>query len=143
FGLPVHLNIGEPADRLSNSSQRGSYYLTHVFNENWWITNSFSALLIDSKRFYVSGPDSSFLPDKLRIARTVLDLPETSQAFFERVDAVGKFHTGAIQHTVLFGLEVSRERFHRALYRYPIDTIDIRNPVYGLDPILAPNVPQV
>ena len=143
FRLPVHLNIGEPTDRLSNSSQRGSYYLTHAFSENWWVTNSFSALMIDSRRFYVSGPDSTFTPDKLHISRTILDLPETSQAFFQRLDTVGKFATGPVKHTLLFGLEVSRERFHRALYRYPIDTIDIRNPIYGLQPVTKPNFPQV
>jgi outer membrane receptor protein involved in Fe transport len=117
--------------------------LTHAFNDNWWITNSFSTLLIDSRRFYVSGPDSTFSADKTHISRTILDLPETSQAFFQRLDTVGKFGTGPVKHTLLFGIEVSRERFHRALYRYPIDSIDLQNPVYGLHPITKPNVPQV
>jgi outer membrane receptor protein involved in Fe transport len=143
FSLPVHLNIGESTDTIQNRSDRVSYYLTHVFNDNWWITNGFSALLIDSKRFFVSGPESSFLPDQHTIARQIADLPENSQSYFERADAVGKFKTGpSVQHTFLFGLEASKERFGRAISLYPISPLDTVRPIYGQFTLGRPPVPE-
>jgi iron complex outermembrane recepter protein len=142
FNVPTHLNIGEGTDRVHNRSERASYYLTHVFNDQWWLTNGFSALLIDSSRFFVYGPESTFAPDRHTINRQIIDLPENSQSYFERLDAVGKFRTGALQHTLLTGLEVSRERFERGVSLYPAGALDTLHPVYGLTSIGTPRIPQ-
>jgi iron complex outermembrane recepter protein len=144
FDVPTRLNIGESTDRVQNRSERASYYLTHVFNERWWLTNGFSGLLIDSARFHVYGPESTFAADRHTINRQIIDLPENSQSYFERVDAVGKFSTGAaVQHTFLGGIEVSRERFERGVSLYPAGHLDTLHPVYGLTSPGKPRVPQI
>jgi len=129
--LPINLNVGEPADNIRNKNKRASYYLTHIFNEHWWLTNAFSSLLIDAIHPQVFPPVSRLRPDGHTLDRTLLDQAETGRAFFSRVDVVGKLSTGALHHTLLMGFELGRERYESSLSTYAIAPLDINQPVYG------------
>ena len=125
--------FNEPDDFLQRDFFSVRFALDHQFNDDWSIRNAF--------RF----TDSSVFSDRLSIPiafneatgdlRRVFALDDfESQNYALQTNIVGEFATGLIDHTLLFGLDLTRtntSRFARANFTPFI--INVFDPEYGVD----------
>ncbi len=125
--------FNEPDDFLQRDFFSVRFALDHQFNDNWSIRNAF--------RF----TDSSVFSDRLSIPiafnettgdlRRVFALDDfDSQNYALQTNIVGEFATGLIDHTLLFGLDLTRtntSRFARANFTPFI--LNVFDPEYGVD----------
>jgi iron complex outermembrane recepter protein len=131
--IPISRFLGEQDVNTGvNNSWRVSAILEHRFSENWKLRSAFSTTLNTTKRTEVQG--FALLDDRRTLDRVVEKADESSENYTLQNELVGKFKTGSIAHQVLFGVELSRERYSFLLQDAPIDPIDIFNPVYGARP---------
>jgi iron complex outermembrane receptor protein len=96
-----------PDDSITNQYLRVGYNLEHRLNENWKIRNSFSYQ--DSRFDY-----SAFaLPFNINLNTNILgrafaDQDGISKVYSFQTNAIGKFATGSIQHTLLAGVDLAQ-----------------------------------
>lgn len=129
--VPRDRIANEPDDMIANKYLNVGYNLEHRFNENWKLRNAF--------RY------SSYNYDYNVVALT-LDFGETTgtqERFFAsqegqdenyalQTNLIGEFATGPINHTLLFGIDLSRNDERTVSvgdFETPIP-LDIFNPVY-------------
>ncbi|MBD2309025.1 TonB-dependent receptor [Chroococcidiopsis sp. FACHB-1243] len=133
--IPRDRILNEPDDYIERDFFKVGYNLEHRFNDNWTLRNAFRYL------------NSSVFSDKLTIAS---DFDEAtgilnrvyayddfdSEDYSLQTNVVGKFNTGTVEHTLLFGVDLNRSNssnFVRVDFFNPTP-IDIFNPVYGTVP---------
>lgn len=130
--IPFNRILGEPNDFNEKTDFSAGYRLEHRFNDSWTIRNRFR---------FSSGDSISAFVDPRRLNEETGELSRTfvgtefEQNNYElQTDLVGKFATGSVQHTLLFGVDLSwltelgESRFE------PAPSINIFNPVYGIAP---------
>ena len=139
FTLPISFSLGEPSNRYQDRNDRGSYFLTHQFNDRWTLSTGFSWLSATARRNQVlAQPEMCFNGTCLPVVQNSIagriydNRAQDSQSYFARQDLVGKFKTGAIEHTFLFGLELSKENYSDAECKLPVQGISLQRPIYGL-----------
>ncbi|AFZ59625.1 TonB-dependent siderophore receptor [Anabaena cylindrica FACHB-243] len=125
--------FNEPDDFLRRDFLSLNLSLDHKFSDNWSIRNAF--------RF----TDSTVFSDQLSI---FLGFDETngelqrifalddfnSRNYSLQTNVVGKFTTGALKHTLLFGADLSRTNTSRfALANFTSFPINVFNPTYGVN----------
>ncbi|NEZ62036.1 TonB-dependent siderophore receptor [Leptolyngbyaceae cyanobacterium CCMR0082] len=133
--VPQDRVVGELDDVVERSFFSTGYELNHRFSENWSVRNAFrySSQHYDSNAFFpLVFDETTGLVARLNSATDWYQDYAGVQT-----DLVGKFETGGIAHTLLFGVDYSRSRADIvALIDPPIPTnlapINIFNPVYGL-----------
>ncbi|MEH2392109.1 MAG: TonB-dependent siderophore receptor [Nostoc sp.] len=134
--IPINRFIGEPGDFETFSYARIGYDLQHQFSKDWSVRNVFRYEV--SKRGgsgFTAG--SSLDPDGRTLSRSYFDDPnpktdDTVNGFILATDLTGKFQTGSIKHTLLFGTEVYNSK--RTGFEYisgEVAPLDLFNPVYG------------
>ncbi|MEH2180742.1 TonB-dependent siderophore receptor [Nostoc sp.] len=134
--IPINRFIGEPGDFETFSYARIGYDLQHQFSKDWSVRNVFRYVV--SKRGgggFTAG--SSLDPDGRTLGRFYFDDPnpktdDTVNGFIVATDLTGKFQTGLIKHTLLFGTEVYNTK--RTGFEYisgDAAPLDLFNPVYG------------
>lgn len=133
FQIPISRFLGEPdfKDATVNSG-RASYILEHQFSDNWKLRHAFAAVLssFDGKAIYPDGLQD----DRRTLNRSASRSEELSSNYTIQNELLGKFNTGSVEHRVLFGTELFRQRFRYQFFSGSIDSIDIFNPVYGAKP---------
>ncbi|MBD2488342.1 TonB-dependent siderophore receptor [Aulosira sp. FACHB-615] len=125
--------FNEPDDFLRRDFLSLNLSVDHKFSDNWSIRNAF--------RF----TDSTVFSDKLSI---FLGFDETtgelqrifafddfnSRNYALQTNVVGKFTTGGLKHTLLFGADLSRTNTSRfALANFTSFPINVFNPSYGVN----------
>ena len=143
--LPTSRFIGEPGDGYDTDRQSFGWQFEHRFNDQWTLRQNLrtSRNRNDSDYFYANffgngvdvGPGGwSADPVNQRlieryygrsITRTRLNSVDTH--------AEGHLQTGAVQHTLLAGLDYARQREHVREGAYQVSVIDAYAPVYGVD----------
>ncbi|NEQ88286.1 MAG: TonB-dependent receptor plug domain-containing protein, partial [Moorea sp. SIO2I5] len=129
--IPFDRNLGEPGDITTSEFLRTGYQLEHRFSDNWKLRNA----------FYFTNSDSVFITPNTRridevtgtLFRTFIKLDQQSDAFDLQTNVVGEFSTGSIDHTLLFGVDLSRNEnsnFGQGNFR-ALTPFNIFNPVYG------------
>ncbi|MEH1834444.1 MAG: TonB-dependent siderophore receptor [Nostoc sp.] len=134
--IPINRFIGEPGDFETGLFARIGYDLQHQFSKDWSVRNVFRyAVLKRGGGGFTAG--SSLDPDGRTLDRFYFDDPnpktdDTVNGFIVATDLTGKFETGSIKHTLLFGTEVYNTK--RTNFEYisgDAAPLDLFNPVYG------------
>jgi len=135
--VPRSNYYGEPNDGNSETRSTGhQLLLNHYFNDNWSIQTGFSY-----RDSYIRGAASEVIPyNALRngqqLVRRYAVRDNTALDRSGRFEVLGKFNTGKVQHSVLFGVDGYKFSNWRYTYgRDPRDlsyAIDLMNPVYGI-----------
>ena len=133
--VPNSRFLGEPADGPTTVKSLGhQVFVQHELNEKWKLQSGFSYR--DSSLNGNSTEANNLLADgrTLRRQRRFRDFSATDTS--GRVEVLGKFSTGSLEHSVLVGADAYKfEDTRIQLRRNPSATnaysIDIYNPVYG------------
>ncbi|VEP18862.1 conserved hypothetical protein [Hyella patelloides LEGE 07179] len=107
--IPLEFNIAGEADSEKEIDvYRIGYNLEHRFSENWRIRNAFEAGFRQSSEFSISA--SSLQPDNRTLERSYFDSRNGFDINAYTLDTytVGNFNTGAIEHELVAGIELSR-----------------------------------
>jgi iron complex outermembrane receptor protein len=122
---------GEPDDSVESDSIDVGYDLEHRFSKNWTLRNAFRYV---SRNFLNKG----FLPFEFDestgvVTRYFGQQDIDSQRYSLQSNLVGKFATGSIQHTLLFGVDLNRSEFKEftGLDFFTPALLNIFDPVYG------------
>ena len=135
------VNLGEPSITENDTRLlRLGYRLEHRFNDDWLIRNEFLGAFRDS-------PDSVGItpirlePDQRSLVRLVTENPSQQSNYTLNTNIVGNFATGAIDHQLLLGMELSREVDEDIVNFRNLANIDIFDPIYQPESISAFIIP--
>ncbi|MBD2164918.1 TonB-dependent siderophore receptor [Calothrix membranacea FACHB-236] len=145
LGLPAIGTIfsnpnGEiPRSRITNEGElnvtttRLGYRLEHKFNENWSLNNTFryGYLNYDSTGVNLG---TRLLADNRTLLRTANDSNDRYRDYRLTTNVIGKFATGAIEHQLLFGIDLGRLNNTLKFTSRTGAPIDLFNPIYGQAP---------
>lgn len=105
--IPFDRIFQDPDARISIEELGVGYQLEHRFSENWTLRNRFRFLSSDSNDFRLTSWNVEEETEQLdRRWRSNDDLYES---YALQTNVVGKFATGSINHTLLFGVDLERE----------------------------------
>lgn len=129
--IPRDRNIGDEDGTYSPEVFRVGYNLEHRFSENWSLRNAFYF-----SHYYNKVRNSysviSLDPDLRTLQRGVGDNDFEEQSYDLFTNVVGKFSTGAINHQLLFGVDLRRVDGSDFRPGYVRGTpLDLFNPIYS------------
>jgi iron complex outermembrane receptor protein len=130
--IPFDRVLGEPDDFSERTNLSTGYRLEHRFNDDWKIRNRF--------RYSFSDQASRRLePSRLNettgeLNREFAEFNGTLNNYELQTDLVGNFATGSIQHTLLFGVDLSWLNNRGVDRGEPAPSINIFNPIYRIAP---------
>ncbi|MEA5565539.1 TonB-dependent receptor domain-containing protein, partial [Anabaena sp. UHCC 0399] len=133
--IPLKRILGEPDDVRKVEEIGFSYRLEHNFNDNWKIRNAFRYQSSDD--FDYRAEPVSFNETTGILSRNFRSNDDYGETYTLQTDVVGKFTTGSINHTLLFGVDLARETSGGTQKRLPgglTPSIDVFNPVYNAIP---------
>ncbi|WP_394790986.1 TonB-dependent siderophore receptor [Rhodoferax sp.] len=136
--IPTNRFIGEPGDHYDTDRSTLGYLFEHKFNDQWTVRQNFRYAV--NKVDYLTHYANSFSlpggwyddPVNQRVIGRYGDYTQT-KVHIATIDqhAEGHLRTGAVEHTLLTGLDLTHYRNDkRSGSSY--DTIDAYDPVYGL-----------
>ncbi|RCJ41936.1 ferrichrome-iron receptor [Nostoc minutum NIES-26] len=133
--LPRDRVLNEPDDYIERNFVNTGYSLEHRFNDNWTIRNAF--------RYVTSNVFSDRLTIPIAFDEATGDLTRVyayddfnSDDYSLQTNVVGKFATGSVKHTLLFGIDLNRNNstsYARANFSNPV-SINVFDPVYDSSP---------
>ncbi|MBE9190988.1 TonB-dependent siderophore receptor [Gloeocapsopsis crepidinum LEGE 06123] len=147
-GLPAIGNrvADVPRDRLFQDPSAitqaeelsASYRLTHNFNDNWQLRNSFRYLSVDTFDFRI---DSWIIEDDGTLDRRWRSNDDYDEVYSFQTNVVGEFATGSVEHTLLAGVDFNRSTTQGTQRRLPGDPSFFLN-IFTQegDPISRPNL---
>ncbi|PIG93003.1 TonB-dependent siderophore receptor [Gloeocapsopsis sp. IPPAS B-1203] len=147
-GLPAIGNrvADVPRDRLfqdpsaitQTEELSASYRLTHNFNDNWQLRNSFRYLSVDTFDFRI---DSWIIEDDGTLDRRWRSNDDYDEVYSFQTNVVGEFTTGNVEHTLLAGVDFNRSTTQGTQRRLPGDPSFFLN-IFTQegDPISRPNL---
>nr|WP_156374366.1 TonB-dependent siderophore receptor [Pseudorhodoferax sp. Leaf274] len=142
--LPTSRFIGEPGDRYDSDRKSFGWQFEHRFNDQWTLRQNLrtSRNENDSDYFY-----ANFFGNGADVAAGGWSVDPVNQRLIQRIygrgitrtrmtgadtHAEGRLQTGAMQHTLLTGLDYSRQREHVRESDAQFSVIDAYAPVYGV-----------
>ena len=133
--IPFDRVLSEPDDFATIESFGTGYRLEHRFSDSWRLRNSFRFNSID--RLNVFTQNDSLDEETGILTRSLTDNGSLTQTYALQTNVVGKFATGSIEHTLLFGVDLFRETldaFNFGTEDGSFSSINIFAPEYGLAP---------
>lgn len=131
--VPLDRNIGELDDFTDNQFLNLGYNLEHRFSKSWKIRNAFR--FSDRSVKQLGALPLVFDEDTGIISRAIGDREVDTQNYALQTNTVGEFNTGAVEHTLLAGVDLSRtDEIETTGFGSEFFTLDIFDPVYGLIP---------
>jgi iron complex outermembrane receptor protein len=139
--IPFDRILGEPDDFSQREQFVASYRLEHRFSENWTLRNAFQFLANDAAYVFIDT-DEGLEEDTGELTRSLADQEYTDRNYSLQTNLIGKVATGSIQHTLLFGIDLSRgtQDIDNRRQFDDIPTQNIFSPVYGF---VKPNRDQL
>ncbi|MDM9382303.1 TonB-dependent receptor [Chlorogloeopsis sp. ULAP01] len=140
--IPYHRLLGEPDDVIRLEEVNANYQLEHRFNENWKLRNAFRFLSTDT--FDYRAEPVILDEETGELQRNFRSNDDIAKRYGMQTDLTGKFKTGFVEHTLLFGVDLSRTTFEGTQKRLPAGltpSINIFNPVYNQIP--RPNLSEL
>ncbi|MBE9001844.1 MULTISPECIES: TonB-dependent receptor [unclassified Nostoc] len=131
--IPTSRFLGEPGDRREVEEVNVGYRLEHRFNENLTLRNAFRYTSNDSFDYRAQPLDLDEGTGEL--SRNFRSNDDYTERYSLQTDLVSKFTTGSIQHTLLVGLDLARQKSDGSQRRLPgglTPSINIFDPVYNL-----------
>ncbi|MBW4490252.1 MAG: TonB-dependent receptor [Trichocoleus desertorum ATA4-8-CV12] len=135
--IPYDRVLGHPDDEGEVEEFSVGYQLEHELNDNWKVRNGLRFTKADTFDYRT---DSWFIQDNGQLDRRFLSNDDESDTLDFQTNITGKFSTGAIDHTLLAGVDfgrTSREGTQKSLPGDPDFPIDIYNPVLGDRPDIS------
>ena len=129
--VPRDRITGEPDDQAERAFFTAGYRLEHRFSDRWTLRN---ALRYSSQDYNSSAFVPVSFDETSGIVRRVDSATEWDQDYYGlQTDLMGKFETGSVSHTLLFGVDFSRNRsdINNRLNLSNLSPLDIFNPIYG------------
>ncbi|BAB74309.1 TonB-dependent siderophore receptor [Anabaena sp. FACHB-709] len=128
--IPFDRVLGEPDDFSERTNFLAGYRLEHRFNDDWKLRNQFRYSSSDQTN---NRLEPGRLNETTGELRREFSLGEFTVRNYElQTDLVGNFATGSIQHTLLFGVDLSWVNDGGVSLFEPAPSINIFNPVYGI-----------
>jgi iron complex outermembrane recepter protein len=133
--VPPNRIVNEPDDFRRTESFTIGYNLEHQFNEDWTLRN---ALRYVAQEYNLE----TFLPFAVDdatgiVTRFPADRRYRMDDYSLQTSVVGEFATGAIDHTLLIGVDLNFNRLDEAFTRVELNSpspLNVFNPEYGLVP---------
>ncbi|QSI32376.1 TonB-dependent siderophore receptor [Variovorax sp. RKNM96] len=127
---PTALKMGDYSfSGIAQQQKSIGYRFQHEFADGWTVRQNyrFSQLELQRRVVWTTGlqEDGRTLD---RVARTWND-PMSQSVMDTSVE--GKFKTGSVQHTMLWGIDFSQQKGSANQYSDPAPTLDFYQPVYG------------
>lgn len=130
-------NLGEPSlSKTESLVTRWGYQLEHRLDSNWSVKSELLAASLDIPENTGVIPIANTVRadglnrDGRTMRRFLVENPSNTSSFTFNNSILGKFTTGSIEHSLLFGVEVTRDQTKDRLDFRQIRDIDIFNPVY-------------
>ena len=149
--IPPERITNNPDDTIENTFIDTGYTLEHRFNENWKLRNAFRYLAND----YDYGGDNEdilALPFEIDeetgiLTRVFADQEREEDSFTLYTNVEGNFKTGAIEHNLLFGIDLNRTESKQLTNFDPVPSsfspLDIFNPDYDAIPEPDNNIDNI
>ena len=107
--IPPERVLNNPEDTLEQDYLNMGYTLEHRFSDNWQLRNQFSYISTSFDYSAYAVPIGTLIDESTGILpRTFTDQEEDFNNYSLYTNIQGRFNTGAIQHTLLFGVDVAR-----------------------------------
>ncbi|ESA33606.1 hypothetical protein N836_20765 [Leptolyngbya sp. Heron Island J] len=105
--IPEDRVINNPDDTIAKEYLSLGYTFEHRFSDNWQLRNRFSFI---SDEFDYSVIDLPFFFDDTTgtLGRGFVDRDSDDDVYALYTNLQGEFNTGSVEHTLLFGVDVSR-----------------------------------
>ncbi|MEG3896411.1 MULTISPECIES: TonB-dependent siderophore receptor [unclassified Microcoleus] len=130
--VPRDRVAGEPEDRVDTQYLNVGYNFEYRFSNNWKLRNAFRYSSYEYD-FNVIALPSGFDDATSTLTRFFASQDGQDKNYALQTNIVGEFATGSVQHTLIFGADISynNERiFTVADFETPT-SLNIFNPVYG------------
>ena len=133
--IPRDFYFGDPnADIYERDFYMAGYEFSHEFNETWTVRQNLRYGRSDQNMFLVLvNPAFAYQPDGHTLNRASAISDDYLTTFAVDTQAEARFDTGALDHTLLLGLDylkaTSSTNFGNAIAGVP--PIDLLNPIYG------------
>jgi iron complex outermembrane receptor protein len=128
--IPIGRYLGDPEIQEQFTEQRSTVYFDHKFNPNLSLRSIFRYTYANeggpgcTLQIFGGSEDDRNFPISECIGN------QDYETWTWQNDLIGKFNTGSVKHTLLFGTEYSRQwNFYEGAFR-SAGTIDIFNPSY-------------
>jgi iron complex outermembrane recepter protein len=127
--LPRSLFLGEDFSDVSSTTFNIGYRLEHKLNDSWTLRNASQYLFFEFDRYYPIL--DSFDETTGDVSRTAYATSGKYHRLTTSADVVGKFSTGSIAHTLLFGAEYRYGAENPAFqFSTAYDSINLFSPIY-------------
>lgn len=146
--LPIDRFLGEPDyDRLDAKETAFTATVNHRVNDRVELNANlrYSDASVEFNEIYAyayGNPANPFYADGQTIDRSAYAVDSDTQTFTADVNAVGRFSTGAVEHTLLGGLDVLSLQTTSYSGFGMVTPINAYNPVYGR-PFVAPTLSKL
>jgi iron complex outermembrane receptor protein len=126
------LFVGEPGfDKFDTEGSTLGYLFEHRFANGWAFKQNLLGFDFTSDNAYLSIPQRVTSAGQRSIARSATARYDTDRGISLDNQLVGRFATGAVDHTLLLGVDWSNRDFHRNQRTGTGPTLDLYSPVYG------------
>jgi iron complex outermembrane recepter protein len=130
--VPLSRYLGDPAIPYKYRQGRAGAHLHHVFNPQWFVRSAFR--FASNKANYHSRQPRRLRPDNATLELSLDYADQSLQTYYWQNDVSAKLQTGTLKHSIVFGFDLSRDRFASNTLSGPARTINIYNPVYSFAP---------
>ncbi|MEH2286593.1 TonB-dependent siderophore receptor [Nostoc sp.] len=132
--IPYSRVVDEPDNFSFRNELSASYLLEHRFSENWTLRNTFRFSSGDQR--FIGARSDTLDETTGNLTRSWSDNNGNNQSYGLQTNLIGKFATGSVKHTLLFGVDLNRDINDLDNYfGSGAPSINIFNPVYRLAPI--------
>ncbi|WP_210080845.1 ferrichrome porin FhuA [Pantoea endophytica] len=135
YKLPTNFDEGEDSNKISRNTRMVGYNFEHSFNDTWTVRQNLR--YADLRTDYRSIYGSSFNPVTLEINRGSAVSNEKLNQFALDNQVQAKFATGAVDHTLLMGVDYQRTRDDIDAAFGSAAPISAINPQYGNDAVIG------
>jgi iron complex outermembrane receptor protein len=135
YKLPTNFDEGEDSNKISRNTRMVGYNFEHSFNDTWTVRQNLR--YADLRTDYRSIYGSSFNPVTLEINRGSAVSNEKLNQFALDNQVQAKFATGAVDHTLLMGVDYQRTRNDIDAAFGSAAPISAINPQYGNDAVIG------
>ncbi|MDM9627703.1 TonB-dependent siderophore receptor [Rhizobium sp. S152] len=131
FGkIPTDFFVGEPDfNKLTKNSASVGYAFEHRFDDVWTVRQNFRYSSTSTKMNLIG---TAGWASATELNRWTMDADADLRDFAVDTQAEAKFDTGALDHTLLLGVDHMQSKSHWYDQEGDAATLDVLNPVYGL-----------
>ncbi|MEH2242022.1 MAG: TonB-dependent siderophore receptor [Nostoc sp.] len=132
--IPYSRVVDEPDNISFRNELSASYRLEHRFSENWTLRNAFRFSSSDQR--FIGARYDTLDETTGNLSRSWSDNSGNNQSYGLQTNLIGKFATGSVKHTLLFGVDLNRDinDLHNYFAFGGAPSINIFNPVYRVAP---------